>query len=95
MIKRNIPIRTGQPYNALRTNRGISNIYATGLFDQVLLNLYSTSYGNVLQIKVKEKNFDFLRLGAHYKDENKAEGFLEFVDSNVFGVGNEIFSHLQ
>jgi NTE family protein len=95
VIKRNIPVRVGQPYNALRTNQGISNIYATGLFDQVLLNLYSTSHGNVLQIKVKEKNFDFLRLGAHYKDEYEAEGFLEFVDSNLFGVGNEIFGHLQ
>lgn len=95
VIKRNIPVKTGQPYNALKTNQGISNIYATGLFDQVLLNLYSASEGNILQIKVKEKNFDFLRLGAHYKDEYKAEGFLEFVDSNLLGVGNEIFGHLQ
>jgi NTE family protein len=95
VIKRNIPMKTGHPYNALKTNQGISNIYATGLFDQVLLNLYSASEGNILQIKVKEKNFDFLRLGAHYKDEYKAEGFLEFVDSNLLGVGNEIFGHLQ
>jgi len=95
VIRRNFPQKAGQPYNSKKMNQGLSNIYGTGLFEKVLLNIEKDSKGSVLKIKVKEKKFNFIRVGAHYKDEYKNEGFLQFVDSNIFGIGNQIFTHFQ
>ncbi len=95
VIRRNFPLRAGEPYNSKKINRGLSNIYGTGLFEKVNLSIEKTPLGNLLKIKIKEKKFNFLRVGAHYNDEYKTEGFLQIVDANVFGIGNEIFTHFQ
>jgi len=95
IIRRNFPQREGKPFQQRKIDKGLSNIYNTGFFETVVLNLYSTSGGNVLQIKVKEKKFGFIRLGAHWNDEYHTEGFAEVVDENVFGIGNEIYAHFQ
>jgi NTE family protein len=95
VVLRNFPLKPGKPFNSELANRGILNIHNTGLFENVILNTYSTKEGLVLQIRVKEKKFNLLRVGAHFKDEYKTEGFLQFVDANILGVGNEIYTHFQ
>ncbi len=95
IIRRDFPQREGRPFRLGKVNKGLSNIYNTGFFETVALNLYPTPRGNVLQIKVKEKKFGFVRLGAHWNDEYHTEGFAELVDENVFGIGNEIYAHFQ
>jgi NTE family protein len=100
VVLRNFPLKPGKPFNSESASRGISNIYSTGLFENVVLNTHSTKEGLspeglVLQLKVKEKKFNLVRVGAHYKDEYKTEGFLQFVDANFLGAGNEIYTHLQ
>jgi NTE family protein len=100
VVLRNFPLKPGKPFNSESASRGISNIYSTGLFENVVLNTYPAKEklspeGLVLQLKVKEKKFSLIRVGAHYKDEYKTEGFLQFVDANFLGVGNEIYTHLQ
>lgn len=95
IIRRNFPQKEGKPFEQRKVNKGLSNIYNTGLFETVVLNLYSASERNILQIKVKEKKFGFVRIGAHWNDEYHTEGFVEAVDENVFGIGNEIYAHLQ
>lgn len=95
VVLRNFPLKPGKAFNSPLASRGISNIHNTGLFENVILNTQSTKEGLVLQLKVKEKKFNLVRVGTHYKDEYKAEGFLQFVDANVFGVGNEIYTHFQ
>jgi outer membrane protein assembly factor BamA len=49
----------------------------------------------VLRLKVKEKRFNLIRVGARYDDEYQTEGFLQFVDANVFGVGNRVTTHAR
>jgi len=95
VVLRNFPLKPGKPFNSKLASRGISNIHSTGFFENAILNTYSTKQGLVLQIKVKEKKFNSVRIGAHFKDEYKTEGFLQFIDANVFGVGNEIYTHFQ
>ncbi|MFQ6032405.1 MAG: BamA/TamA family outer membrane protein, partial [Candidatus Zixiibacteriota bacterium] len=95
VVLRNFPLKPGKPFNSKLASRGISNIHSTGFFENVILNTHSTKQGLVLQIKVREKKFNLVRIGAHFKDEYKTEGFLQFVDTNVLGVGNEIYTHLQ
>ncbi len=95
VVLRNFPLKPGKPFNSGLANRGISNIHSTGLFENAILNTYSTNRGLVLHLKVKEKKFNLVRLGAHFKDEYGTEGFLQLADINVFGVGNEIYTHFQ
>jgi NTE family protein len=95
VVLRNFPLKLGKPFNSKLASRGISNIHSTGLFENVILNTYSTKEGLVLRLKVKEKKFNLVRIGAHFKDEYKAEAFLQFVDANVLGVGNEVYTHFQ
>jgi NTE family protein len=95
VVLRNLPLKPGRPFNSRLASRGISNIHSTGLFENVILNTHSTQEGLALRLKVKEKKFNLVRIGAHFKDEYGTEGFLQLADINVFGVGNEIFTHLQ
>jgi NTE family protein len=94
VILRNFPLKPKKPYNSFLVNQGISNIYSSGLFEIVNYNITSAS-PLVLEIKVKEKKFTSFRLGAHYADEYYGESFLELLDENLAGIGNEIFAHLQ
>ncbi|MFH0931546.1 MAG: BamA/TamA family outer membrane protein, partial [Candidatus Zixiibacteriota bacterium] len=98
MVTRNLPLTAGNPYNSRKIEKGLSNLYSTGLFEGIYLKVLSGNEekeGKVLKLNLQEKKFTFLRGGAHYNDEYYTEGFVEFGDNNVFGIGNEIFTHLQ
>jgi len=95
MVMSNFPQKAGQPFNWHRVNSGISNIHSTGLFEKVSFSTHPSSEKIVLKLKVKEKRFSLIRVGAHYDDDYQTEGFLQFVDANVFGVGNRVTTHAQ
>jgi len=95
MVLSNLPQKPGKPFNSRKVSSGISNIYSTGLFEKVNFSTHLTGAGMVLKLKVKEKKFNIVRIGAHYNDEYQTEGFLQLIDANVFGVGNRITAHLQ
>ena len=95
MVLRNFPQKPNQPFNSRKVTSGLGNIYSTGLFEKVNFSTYPTDSGTVLRLKVKEQKFRIVRLGAHYNDEYQTEGFLQLVDANVFGVGNEVYTHFQ
>ena len=95
MVLRNFPQKAGESFNSRKVTSGISNIHNTGLFEKVNFSTHPTEEGMVLKLKVKEKKFNIVRIGAHYSDEYQTEGFLQFIDANVFGIGNRISTHLQ
>jgi NTE family protein len=95
VVLRNLPQKVGKPFNARKINSGIANIYSTGLFEEVGFSTRPADQGVALELKVKEKKFSIVRMGAHYNDEYQTEGFLELVDANLFGIGNRITAHLQ
>ncbi len=98
MVTRNLPLKEGQPYNSRLIQKGLSNLYSTGLFEAVYLKVLSEDEKKeqkVLRLDLQEKKFTFLRGGAHYNDEYYAEGFIQTGDNNIFGIGNEIYAHLQ
>jgi NTE family protein len=95
MVLRNFPQKEGEPFNSGKVGSGISNIYHTDLFEQVNFSTMPLDGGIVLKLKVKEKKFSIVRLGIHYNDEYQTEGFLQYVDANVLGVGNRVSTHLQ
>ncbi len=95
MVLRNFPQKAEEPFNSRKVSSGISNIYSTGLFEKVDFSTHPSGEKVVLKLRVKEKKFNIVRVGAHYNDEYKTEGFLQFIDANVFGAGNRVSSHLQ
>ncbi len=95
VVLRNLPQKAGRPFNARKISSGISNIYSTGLFEEVGFSTRPANPGVALELNVKEKKFSIVRIGAHYNDEYQTEGFLELVDANLFGIGNRATAHLQ
>ncbi len=91
VIKRNFLLKPGEPYSISRADSGLVNIYASGLFDQVLLNLNRCDSGVVVKIDVKEKFSGLARFGLHYHEYLRTETFLDIGNSNLFGFGNETF----
>jgi len=95
MVLRNLPQKPKEPFNVRKVSSGLSNIYNTGLFEKVSFSTLPSDEGMILQLKVKEQKFNIIRIGVHYNDEYQTEGFLQFIDANVFGIGNEVYTHLQ
>lgn len=95
MVLRNLPQKVGEPFNSHKVGTGISNIHNTGLFEKVNFSTHPSDAGTVLKLKVKEKKFNIVRIGAHYNDEYQTEGFAQFIDANLFGIGNRVTAHLQ
>lgn len=91
VIKRNFLLKPGEPYSISKADSGLANIYASGLFHQVLLNLNRCDSGVVVKIDVKEKFSGTARFGLHYHEYLHTETFLDIGNSNLFGFGNETF----
>jgi len=95
VVLREFPLKAGDMFNLNLCSRGIGNIHSTGLFDQVTLNIKRGENGALVKIKVQEKPFQVLRLGARYDTERDTRGFVEIGDENAFGAGGKIFAYQE
>jgi outer membrane protein assembly factor BamA len=95
IIKANYPLRPGEPFDTRKSERGLANIYGTGYFEQVSLDIQPIGRGAHLTINVKEKKFTRLRFGAHWDDEYQSEMFVELLDDNIFGAGIQALTHAR
>ena len=87
VILREFPIRKGDYFRSNLAAQGIQNVYSTGLFDRVTLDLVKEQNNNILVIDVKEKKNLLMRLGGHVSLERKAEAQLEFLHDSFLGTG--------
>lgn len=95
VVLRSFPMKEGSPYNARLVERGLADLHATGLFQQVTTEVRRTDHGPVLRLRVTEKSTDAIRLGLHHDLEYQSEGFIEWANINMFGLGNELTAHAQ
>lgn len=95
VVMQNFPLRGGMLFNSNQVSRGVTNVYATGLFDRVFASLEKGNRGPVLKLVLKEKKYEQIRLGGHYLHDYESEGFVDFIDANLFGSGTEFKTHLQ
>jgi len=95
VVMQNFPLKGGMLFNSRRVSRGVTNIYATGLFERVSANLEPGTNGPVLKLILKEKRYEQMRLGGHYVSDFESEGFVDFIDANLLGIGTEFKTHLQ
>lgn len=94
IIKANYMLRPGEPFDIHKSEQGLENIFATGFFERVSLDIRPSEKGVRLTINVKEKPFTQLRFGAHWDDEFQSEMFSELLDENIFGAGVQAMTHV-
>ncbi len=84
------PLDAGDFYSKYKAMRGVQDIFASGLFDNVNLRLEERAGGAWITISVKEKPFTFVRVAARYHEEFHPEAFLKVGYANLAGTGNEL-----
>lgn len=91
LILRYFPITLGKEFNIERALKGVQDLYATGLFQNVWLELDNPGNGNVeVNIHCLEQSSRSIGLGGNYRNEEGLSGFIQVVPFNLFRVGDRI-----
>jgi NTE family protein len=88
VLSRELTLNKGDIFNLQQARRGIDNIYGTGLFERVTMEIQRGKQGAILVVRVKEKASLSLAVGARYDLEREAEGFVHLAEENFLGVGS-------
>ncbi len=88
VITGEFPLKKGQRFNKEKALDGVKNIYATGLFENVWLELKALSRTAVgVYIHVIEKYPRTIGFGLNYRTEEGFSGFVQIVHFNFLGWG--------
>ncbi|MFO7768250.1 MAG: patatin-like phospholipase family protein [bacterium] len=91
VVLRELPFREGEVFGETSVQEIIDNIAGTGLFERVRLRPErGPSGGLVLVVEVTERPRHLARLGVHYQEDLQTEGFLEYQDDNLLGIGGKL-----
>ncbi len=90
VILREFPLSAGQPFNLPKAERGLDQIYSTGLFEWVGLAVRQSASHQEIVIRVKERDSRLVRFGARYDLERRGKLFVEYADENLLGAGNTL-----
>ncbi len=89
IILREFPLKDGTYFKADLAQEGIRDIYSTELFNRVNLGVERKNSENILIIKVQEKKYTLLRLGANASIERKGNALLELREDNALGMNTK------
>ncbi|MGQ9853412.1 MAG: patatin-like phospholipase family protein [Candidatus Oleimicrobiaceae bacterium] len=88
VIRREVGISPGQPFNVQIARRGMANIYATGFFETVSFATERVGPGAyAMSLKVKERPFRLVRTTAHYELDRRWRAGIEVAEQNILGIG--------
>jgi outer membrane protein assembly factor BamA len=85
IIFRELLLKEGKPFHSWEAVESLQNIYSTGLFDRVTLNVARKDSTNSIIFRVKEKKYLLLRVGLNASLERKAKAFMELAEDNLLG----------
>ncbi len=89
VIERELPFKSGDLMNTSLLKQGIENIYSTGYFESVRINMDRKGQDWDLNLHLLEQSNTLLRLGLRYDLERRSQGFLEVVRENLLGLGGK------
>jgi len=95
VLSREFSLNQDDIFNLSRARAGIQNIYGTGLFERVSMEIRRGSKGALVVVRVKEKGSLSLALGAQYDLEREAEVFALLAEDNLLGVGSKLSFYYQ
>ncbi len=94
VVTRHFPLQKGRVFNYRRLINGMEELHASGLFNHINGRVAHTPDGPLAILEVIEKDYDILRFGLRHDLEYQTDGFIEIVNTNLLGLGNEIFAHV-
>ena len=68
-------------------HRGVKDVYSSGLFDRVGINVVKKDNQYILNVKVKEKSPFRMSLGGKVGNDRRAQFYLALTDQNFLGNG--------
>jgi NTE family protein len=91
LIQHYFPISLGDEFDTEKALQGVEDLYATGLFQNVWLELDNPGDGNVeVNIHCLYESSHFLGLGGNYRNEEGMSGFIQLVPLNLHRLGDRI-----
>ena len=97
VIRREMRLREGDPFNITKINRSKQRIENLGFFEKVDFKTTRVGDGDKvdLEIEVKEKRTGELTLGIGYSTFDRVTGNAGIRENNLFGTGQELGFNLQ
>lgn len=97
VIRRELRLREGDPYNVTKINRSKQRIENLGFFEKVDFNTKRVGDSDKinLEIEVKEKKTGELNLGLGYSTVNRATINAGIRENNLFGTGRQLSFNIQ
>jgi outer membrane protein insertion porin family len=91
VIRRQILVKEGEPFNVKRIRRSQEQIYNLGFFQDVQIDLDQTAKDKAdLIFNVVEQKTGLASVGVGYSSQDKAVGNLQVSENNLFGRGQSI-----
>ncbi len=91
VITRHLPLKSGEVFEQKNGEKAIDGIFGTGLFETAKLIAIPDTSGSTLLVKVRERQYNYIRGGARFDLEYNAQAFVDFVADNVLGSGQEMY----
>ncbi len=95
IIRREIGLMKGRVFSIRQMQQDVRNLYATGFFDYVYIDIDQNSEPVTLKVNLKEKPFEAFQLGVRFDNIRMLEGFLGFKSLNFGGRGFVLNSLVQ
>jgi NTE family protein len=93
IIWRELPFKERSLFKISNIAKGISNLYGTNLFEQILITSQhedSTGKLNITTVKVRERSTELIRFGLRVDNERSIQPSIDIRDENLFGTGAEL-----
>ena len=93
IIWRELPFKERSLFNVNQVAKGISNLYSTSLFEQILVTAHhedSIGKFNVTTVNVRERSTELIRFGLRVDNERNIQPSIDIRDENLFGAGGEV-----
>ncbi len=90
VIWRELPFGRGDVFQIAKVAQGIRNLNGTNLFEQVSFTPHLEDGRNVVDINIKERSTELLRLGIRIDNERNIQPSFDIRDDNFLGIGAEL-----
>ncbi len=90
VIWRELPFGRDDVFEVAKVAQGIRNLNGTNLFEQVSINTHTEEDRNVVDINVKERSTELIRLGMRIDNERNIQPSIDIRDEDFLGIGSEL-----
>ena len=93
IIWRELPFKKDSLFKISKVAKGISNLYGTNLFEQILITTHhedSVGQFNIATVKAIERSTELIRFGLRIDNERDIQPSIDIRDENLFGAGAEL-----